>query len=849
MKKNILLLLSILSLSGAGTLSAETITVSSLSALQSAINNASAGDIIILTNGVYTATSDIAINKQGTSAQPITITAQTIGGAEITGTGGFSIVSPAAYVVIKGFKFTHSASRAKMANGTSFCRWTHNIFQTPGDGEYLTLNGNDHEIDYNTFQNKNAMGRFIAVRGSGSQIAQRLWIHHNYFFNFPFQGGANGAEPFQFGLSGLSLSSSNSVIEHNLFEQCHGENEMLSVKASAVTVRYNTIRDCPAQFTLRHGNFCKVYGNYFINTPGLRIFGDDHVIYSNHFENCSLAINVGNGGAEVADGAPLTSHDRPDRVLIASNTLVNNTRNILQTPRTNGLGATFITVVNNIIQGGGPAAEISGPYTNPVWQGNIIFNTNGDGDMPASGYTTANPQLARDATGTFHLQAGSPAIGAATGSYPAVSTDMDGQSRTSPFDVGADETSTAPVTARILSPADVGHNANPVQSCLPAMASSDDGNIPANVLDGNLETRWSANGNGQWIQFCLNAQKTVSGVRVAFYNGNVRSSTFDVLVSTDGVNWTTAASGLVSSGTSLALETFTFAPRPAKHVRLVGHGNSVNLWNSYTEVAITFSSARSPYQGMLRSIPGKIEAEHYDEGEQGVVYNDLTTGNSGNIFRTDNVDLQATTDTGGGYNIGWVQAGEWMEYSVNVATAGTYTLQARVSATATGRTLHVELDGQNISGTIAVPNTGNYQTFQTVSVTTPALTAGNKIMRVVMGTASFNLNYVEFVQSAASRLATSLEVEATSKENAFALACYPNPHAETATISFTLKEDGNTTLAVYDLKGTKINALINERLPAGKHSATLDSRGLSAGTYIIRLAHNKKSASQMLVKK
>ena len=452
-----------LSLPGAGILSADTITVSSLSGLQTAINNASAGDIIILTNGVYTASSDITINKQGTAAQPITIGAQTIGGAEIAGTGGFSIASPSAYIIIKGFKFTHSASKAKMASGTSFCRWTRNIFQTPGDGEYLTLNGNDHEIDYNTFQNKNAMGRFIAVRGAGSQIAQRLWIHHNYFFNFPYQGGANGAEPFQFGLSGLSLSSSNSVIEHNLFEQCYGENEMISVKASAVTIRYNTIRDCPAQFTLRHGNFCKVYGNYFINTPGIRIFGDDHVIHSNHFENCSLAINVGNGGAEVADGAPLTSHDRPDRVLVAFNTLVNNTRNIVQSPRPNGLGATAITIVNNIILGGGPAAEISGPYINPVWQGNIIFNTNGNGDMPAGGYATTDPKLAKDATGTFHLQSGSPAINTATGSYPAVSVDMDGQSRTSPLDVGADELSTAPVIARILSPADVGHNANPVQ--------------------------------------------------------------------------------------------------------------------------------------------------------------------------------------------------------------------------------------------------------------------------------------------------------------------------------------------------------------------------------------------------
>ena len=443
----------------AGKLSAGTITVSSVAALQNAINEAKPGDIVLLKSGVYTTTADILINNAGTKLQPITIAAANAGGAEITGSGGFNLVSPAAYIVIRGFKFTHAASKARSGAGTSFCEWTHNIFETPGTGEYLTIAGSDHQVDYNTFQNKDSLGRFIAVRGSGSQIAERLWIHHNYFKTQKNQGNRNGAEALQFGLSGFSLSSSNSIVEHNLFEDCAGENELISVKASRVTLRYNTIRNCPAQFTLRHGNFNQVYGNYFINTPGLRIFGDDHVIYSNHFENCSLAINVGNGGAEVADGAPLTEHDRPDRVLIAFNTMVNNKTNITQTARPNGLGSTFITIANNIIQGGGPAASIVGPFVNPVWEGNIIFNTNGAGDMPPGSFKIIDPKLASDAAGEFHLQKGSPAIDAAAGNYVAVTTDMDGQPRKMPLDVGADETSGAAITARILSPADVGVSA------------------------------------------------------------------------------------------------------------------------------------------------------------------------------------------------------------------------------------------------------------------------------------------------------------------------------------------------------------------------------------------------------
>lgn len=171
-----LLLLSLLFFEN---LSARTIKVSSLTDLQTAINNAVPGDIIILTNGIYTSTNDVIINNKGTEAKPITITTEIAGSAEITGAGGFILISPATYIIIKGFKFTHAAAHAKSANGTSFCRWTQNIFETPGKGDYLSVSGSDHQIDYNTFQNKNSAGKFIAVRGEGTQVAQRLWIHHN----------------------------------------------------------------------------------------------------------------------------------------------------------------------------------------------------------------------------------------------------------------------------------------------------------------------------------------------------------------------------------------------------------------------------------------------------------------------------------------------------------------------------------------------------------------------------------------------------------------------------------------------------------------------------------------------
>jgi glucose/arabinose dehydrogenase len=122
--------------------------------------------------------------------------------------------------------------------------------------------------------------------------------------------------------------------------------------------------------------------------------------------------------------------------------------------------------------------------------------------------------------------------------------------------------------------------------CTPVNASGDDGNVAANAVDNDLNTRWSATGDGQWIQFCLGSAATVTGVDIAFYKGDTRRAIFDVLVSADGISWTNAATGLQSSGTSLNFESFTFTGRTAKYVRILGHGNNVNEWNSYAEVKI-----------------------------------------------------------------------------------------------------------------------------------------------------------------------------------------------------------------------------------------------------------------------
>ncbi len=123
----------------------------------------------------------------------------------------------------------------------------------------------------------------------------------------------------------------------------------------------------------------------------------------------------------------------------------------------------------------------------------------------------------------------------------------------------------------------------PVQS---VAASSDDGNGPQNTLDDDLSTRWSAWGDGEWIQYDLGNVATVSYLDVAFFVGDQRTAAFDVQVSADGSTWTTVLAGATSSGTTNGLQTFDFADAPGRYVRIIGHGNANNLWNSLTEVDI-----------------------------------------------------------------------------------------------------------------------------------------------------------------------------------------------------------------------------------------------------------------------
>lgn len=167
------------------------------------------------------------------------------------------------------------------------------------------------------------------------------------------------------------------------------------------------------------------------------------------------------------------------------------------------------------------------------------------------------------------------------------------------------------------------------------------------------------------------------------------------------------------------------------------------------DVSVTVTVPQTPYKGTAKAIPGKIELEEYDEGGNGLAYNDGTPGSAVTPvvnFRTaEDVDIEPCTDAGTGYNLGYTMAGEWTEYTVNVAAAGTYNLTIRAASNGAGRTVSLSAKGVDVAKDIAIPNTEGWQTWQDVVVKDVKLDAGVQVLRLTIGATDYvNLNYMTF---------------------------------------------------------------------------------------------------------
>ncbi len=269
-----------------------------------------------------------------------------------------------------------------------------------------------------------------------------------------------------------------------------------------------------------------------------------------------------------------------------------------------------------------------------------------------------------------------------------------------------------------------------------------------------------------------------------------------------------------------------------------------NIGTSVVSAAVSItvgaSASSMPYTGSALLIPGKIQVEEFNLGGNSVGYYDLTATNLGGAYRTGRVDIEVCSDNGGGYDVGWTDAGEWLEYTVNITATGKYDFQNRVATQNSAKTFHIEIDGTDVTGTVTVPNTTGWQKWQTVTTANIQLTQGIRKMRIVFNTGGFNINYVNTV---ASTLTSSQEPTAYAPSNTI----YPNPVSESATICFYLREAGQTIVELLNEKGMVVSTIASQFMPAGKSELRIFKGELPKGIYFCRISGSGEPSSLKLL--
>jgi len=252
---------------------------------------------------------------------------------------------------------------------------------------------------------------------------------------------------------------------------------------------------------------------------------------------------------------------------------------------------------------------------------------------------------------------------------------------------------------------------------------------------------------------------------------------------------------------------------------------------------LTVSGAtRNAFNHTKNTIPGTIEVENYDAGANGLTFKDNDVANQGKSYRSDAVDIETCSDKTGGYNVGYIGAGEWLEYTVDVAETATYRVVSRVASSNSNKKFHVECDGVNVSGSITVPGTGGWQTWKDVTSERFILEAGEHIIRLAFDTDGFNFNNFKIEKT------VPLGVAEVTKE--LKMKVYPNPASDFVYI----ESDGKTKASVefYDSIGRLVSS------PVFEHRAKrfeVDIQELKAGMYNMVISTSKGKTCYQLMKK
>ena len=389
------------------------INVSSVSSLQTAINGSKSGDIIILDDGTYI-DNNLNINKSN-----ITVKSATPGGVFLNGTNDININGN--FVVFSGFQFTSGdigLSTVIEVNGNNNVMTQLN-FSDYYAQKYITIKAGTkyNEITYSNIEKKPAaaeLGCTIQISTSPTVIGYHK-IRYCSFKDFYGLGGDYGNEPIRIGLGAEYLNVSRTIVENCYFNNTGlGDSESISVKCQENIIRFCTFTNQQdAMLVFRNGDNNVAYSNFFINAGGIRVKEANNIFcYNNYFENSIDAITY----IYVAPLVPPTVLS-PRTSNLNNINFIHNTFYNCGTIDLGGVGATSNTWANNIFQKSS-GAIFSNANSGTTWVGNIRKGSLGI--TIASGITNVDPLLITNSDGYKGLSVGSPAIDAASSSYPAL---------------------------------------------------------------------------------------------------------------------------------------------------------------------------------------------------------------------------------------------------------------------------------------------------------------------------------------------------------------------------------------------------------------------------------------------
>ena len=360
-------------------------TVKDATELQEAINNATAGDEIVLANGAWKDV-EIKFTGKGTEDKPIKLRAETAGKVTIEGKSDLKFAGE--YLIVEGLHFKNGYTpsnavitfRLKKDSLAHHCQVTNCVIenfnppQRDKKDHWVEFWGRHNMLDHCYLAGKSNQGPTLRVDIKGNEsINNYHQIVNNHFGPRPRKGGPR-AETIQIGDSYTSMSPCYTNVSDNLFEKCNGEVEVISSKTNFNQFRNNVFYKCEGSMVTRHGNYCTIDGNYFIgdennNVGGVRIINTGHWVTNNYFYN--LKGEAFRSPLAVMNGipkSPLNRYNQVTDLVVAHNTWVN-----CKSPLQFGVGTNISQ--KDVL----PASEIRSarPIRTTV-ANNVIYNGNGD---------------------------------------------------------------------------------------------------------------------------------------------------------------------------------------------------------------------------------------------------------------------------------------------------------------------------------------------------------------------------------------------------------------------------------------------------------------------------------------